>query len=103
MFLAGEEESTSFLKKRSKKLLLIWAEGRGRRRSPWPKVIKVFLLLFVHKKKTFPHCAFARAGWRGGLRFWHLSAFRLKFPENSCRRFRLIRAGTAKSYYVRLS
>jgi len=54
MFLAGEEESTSFLKKRSKKLLLVWAEGRGRRRSPWPKVIKVFLLLFVHKKKSLP-------------------------------------------------
>jgi len=45
------KEEASFLKKRSKKLLTDGA------RSRWigaPLVDKVFLLLFVHKKKILP-------------------------------------------------
>jgi len=41
---------SSFLKKRTKKLLLRFARSF---QSHWPKMIKVFLLLFVHKKKFF--------------------------------------------------
>jgi hypothetical protein len=43
-----KEGSGSFLKKRTKKLLSVW---RGRAGA---QTDKVFLLLFVHKKKTLP-------------------------------------------------
>jgi len=48
-------ESSSFLKKRTKKLLLRFARSF---QGHWPKIIKVFLLLFVHKKKFFFFLAF---------------------------------------------
>ncbi len=38
------------MKKRTKKLLLRFAKSF---QGHWPKIIKVFLLLFVHKKKFF--------------------------------------------------
>jgi hypothetical protein len=52
---AGKERP-SFLKKRSKKLLLIGPEAHGRQ---WPahKFAKVFLLLFLQKKKNLLHWA----------------------------------------------
>jgi hypothetical protein len=46
-----EEASGSFLKKRTKKRLL--NGGIWRRRCVGLQVFKVFLLLFVHKKKVF--------------------------------------------------
>jgi hypothetical protein len=51
----SRKESASFLKKRlpawgSKKLSLTAGVGRS---APEPAINKVFLLLFVHKKKVF--------------------------------------------------
>jgi hypothetical protein len=46
------EGSASFLKKRSKKRL--FSCGLGDDRGLVLQLIKVFLLLFVHKKKGFP-------------------------------------------------
>jgi hypothetical protein len=47
----NSKEGSSFLKKRSKKLCSFGFEARGRQ-SPRTKLIKVFLLLFLQKKKT---------------------------------------------------
>jgi hypothetical protein len=55
------EESSRFLKKAA-----MLGHGRCRRQRPWPSLNKVFLLLFVHKKKSFPlACAdeIGRAGF----------------------------------------
>jgi hypothetical protein len=48
-----DEESKvkgSFLKKRTKKLLFVWCREFW---APGAQIYKVFLLLFVHKKKSF--------------------------------------------------
>jgi hypothetical protein len=47
------KESGRFLKKAVQKLLFMLGHGRCRRQRPWPSINKVFLLLFVHKKKSF--------------------------------------------------
>jgi hypothetical protein len=47
---SGRKQESSFLKKRSKKL---FGHGAVRFGEPAP-MDKVFLLLFVHKKKTLP-------------------------------------------------
>jgi hypothetical protein len=44
-------ESSRFLKKAAQKLLTMPGHGLYRRQRPWPGINKVFLLLFVHKKK----------------------------------------------------
>jgi hypothetical protein len=44
------EGSAALLKKRSKKLLVLWGMGVVGTTAPGP-AFKVFLLLFVHKKK----------------------------------------------------
>jgi hypothetical protein len=46
------EESGRFLKKAAQKLLIPLGHGRCQRQRPWPSINKVFLLLFVHKKKS---------------------------------------------------
>jgi hypothetical protein len=48
------KESSRFLKKAAQKLLAMLGHGRCQRQSPWPSINKVFLLLFVHKKKSSP-------------------------------------------------
>jgi hypothetical protein len=48
--IRGEEGSGSFLKKRTKKLLLFWRMYLER--CHIREKIEVFLLLFVHKKKA---------------------------------------------------
>jgi hypothetical protein len=40
-----------FLKKAAQKLLFALGHRLCRRQRPWPSIKKVFLLLFVHKKK----------------------------------------------------
>jgi hypothetical protein len=47
------EESRRFLKKAPQKLLLCWVMGCVDDNAHGPHKIKVFLLLFVHKKKRF--------------------------------------------------
>ncbi|HTJ89327.1 MAG TPA: hypothetical protein VL356_04010 [Acidocella sp.] len=48
------KESGRFLKKAAQKLLLLWASGSE---TSTAQVNKVFLLLFVHKKKPSPWLA----------------------------------------------
>jgi hypothetical protein len=50
----ASEKSGRFLKKAAQKLLVMLGHGRCQRQRPWPSINKVFLLLFVHKKKPFP-------------------------------------------------
>jgi hypothetical protein len=45
------------LKKAAQKLLAMLGHGRWQRQRPWPSIKKVFLLLFVHKKKPSPSLA----------------------------------------------
>jgi hypothetical protein len=52
----GCEGRSSFLKKRSKKLLLFGVCPNGKR-PPRHQGRKVFLLLFLQKKKTLPYLA----------------------------------------------
>ncbi|HTJ88849.1 MAG TPA: hypothetical protein VL356_01535 [Acidocella sp.] len=47
----SDKESGRFLKKAAQKLLLLWACGIE---TSTAQIKKVFLLLFVHKKKPFP-------------------------------------------------
>jgi hypothetical protein len=51
------EESGRFLKKAAQKLFATLGHSRCQRQSPWPSINKVFLLLFVHKKKPSPSLA----------------------------------------------
>jgi hypothetical protein len=60
-WIKSREEASSFLKKRSKKLLILDATASGRRCTRL-QGIKVFLLLFLQKKKHLPSpppCAIA--------------------------------------------
>jgi len=49
-FALKGQKSSRFLKKAAQKLLLLWARGSE---TSTPQINKVFLLLFVHKKKPF--------------------------------------------------
>jgi hypothetical protein len=52
--LEHDKESGRFLKKAAQKLLLNWADGSE---TSTAQMHKVFLLLFVHKKKPSPWLA----------------------------------------------
>jgi hypothetical protein len=51
MMAPQRQESGRFLKKAAQKLLLCWAMGVSPT-APMAQINKVFLLLFVHKKKS---------------------------------------------------
>jgi hypothetical protein len=51
------KESSRFLKKAAQKLLAMLGHGRCQHQCLWPSMNKVFLLLFVHKKKPSPWLA----------------------------------------------
>jgi hypothetical protein len=48
MGLAGDRQAAAFLKKAAQKLLFAWVRGDE---ASTAQIKKVFLLLFVHKKK----------------------------------------------------
>jgi hypothetical protein len=53
MRACAEGAKQPLFEKSGAKTFFMLGHGRCRRHSPWPSMNKVFLLLFVHKKKPF--------------------------------------------------